>query len=120
MRAKKAVEHFIGREGTERLNCAQSVAAVFADEGGFTEKEFAELAGYGYGGAPQGCCGSAYAAMAILAKVGADKVEQFKNDFNAYALSLNCKEIREMKKISCVRSVKKAAELVDSLLRKGA
>jgi len=119
MRAKKAVEHFLGRNGAKRLNCAQAVAAVFMDEGILSDKEFNELAECGYGRAPQGYCGSVYAAMAILAKESAEKVAQFRNDFTAYALSLTCKEIREMKKISCVQSVNKAAELVDSLLRKG-
>jgi hypothetical protein len=116
MRAKKAVGRFLGRNGAERLNCAQSVASVFLDEGALSEQEFAELAGCGFGRAPQGCCGSAYAALRVLDKAGADKAGRFKNEFTAYAGSLACKAIRGTNKIKCFQTVKKAVELAEKIM----
>ncbi|MBN3033875.1 MAG: C-GCAxxG-C-C family protein [Candidatus Saganbacteria bacterium] len=116
MKAKRAVEHFIGRGGRGRLNCAQSVAAVFRDEGHITDDEYAGLAGCGYGQAPNGYCGSAYAAMKLLGKAGEDKVEQFKRAFVSFARSLLCGEIRARREVKCHQTVKKSVELAEQLL----
>ncbi|PIS28750.1 hypothetical protein COT42_07055 [Candidatus Saganbacteria bacterium CG08_land_8_20_14_0_20_45_16] len=118
MKVKKALSNFIGRNGAKRLNCAQSVAAVYLEDGLLSEEEFAALAGSGYGRAPEGCCGSAYAARCILQKFGVEKVAQFDRAFIAYAKSLACKEIRSLGQIKCFQTVKKATELVELLLRK--
>ena len=81
MKSDEAIDNFFGRNGKKRLNCAQSVAAVFINNGFFSEEDFFDLKNCGFGKAPQGYCGSVYAAHCILGKVSKAKAEKFNNEF---------------------------------------
>ena len=115
MRAKRAADHFKGLNGAKRLNCAQSVAGVFLDKGLLTENEFSGLASCGFGRAPNGYCGSLFASLTLMEKIDAGKIDGLKDEFMAYAGSLNCKEIRAARKATCLQTVVKSVELVERL-----
>ncbi len=103
MSAKKASDHYLGRNGAVRLNCAQSVAAVFSSDTALLN----ELASCGAGRAPNGWCGAAYAAARLTGN-GALVEERYK----AQAGSVHCGEIRKGRKLSCVGCVELGASVV--------
>jgi len=113
MSIEKAKKHFLGKEGHARLNCVQSILTAFKDKVSFDEKTMAKLASYGGGNAPEGLCGAYYAAKCLLEKNLPNKLQELETFFRNAAGSLKCKEIRQMKKLSCLGCVEKAAEFVD-------
>ncbi len=116
MRQRKAAENFIGRNGVKRLNCAQAVASAFIEDGIASKEECDELSAFGNGKAPNGCCGSVYAAKRMLENAGEGKLEQFEKEFLIYAKSLICSEIKSKKEIKCFQTVRKSVELVEKIL----
>jgi len=118
MDAEKAIDHFYGRNGARRLNCAQSVAIMLEREGVFSHEEFEALAGCGNGRAPEGYCGGVFAAISALEKIGADSVAQFETQFAARASSLKCEEIKRARVLTCSQCVAYAAELVSAIYQK--
>ncbi|MFA5098071.1 MAG: C-GCAxxG-C-C family (seleno)protein [Candidatus Margulisiibacteriota bacterium] len=115
MRVKKAVEHFRGLNGKRRLNCAQSVAAAFADDGLTSDPDIEGFSACGFGRAPEGYCGSFYAALSLLKKAGIGRDKELSDEFKACAGSLKCAEIRAARKATCRQTVAKAVELVERL-----
>jgi hypothetical protein len=97
------------RQPPDRLNCAQSVLHAWQQVFGNTALTLADLKPFGAGRAPEGLCGSVYAAC-LLAP---DRAEELKAAFVARIGSLYCKEIRTAKKHSCADCVAEGAELLE-------
>jgi len=95
-----------------KLNCAQKVLAAFKDKFDADEKTLAKFAYFGSGNAPEGLCGAYYAAKYLIEEKQPAKLEELETFFRNAAGSLKCKEIRQMKKLSCSGCVEKAAEFL--------
>jgi hypothetical protein len=99
MESNKAVSHFLGKNGLKKLNCGQSIMAVFKETCSIDDKLVSEFGSYGSGRAPEGLCGR-----------GKDeKTEECKESFIKKTGSVKCKEIRALKKASCLACVEEAA-----------
>ena len=116
MRGQVAKGYYINRDGGKRFNCAQAVASAFADCFDEQENILEMFSSCGSGRAPNGVCGAFYASEVILKRLAPDKVEYFKKFYLENAGSLKCREIRELRKFSCVECVEKSAEFVSKVL----
>jgi hypothetical protein len=113
MRKIKAKNHFLGKNGYAKLNCAQSVIKAYHDLFNASAQEVDVFAGLGGGKAPEGKCGAYYAAWQLALKNNPLKINRFEQDFIDATGSLKCKEIRKQRKLSCLGCVEKAAELLE-------
>lgn len=114
MIAQKARNYFLGKEGA-RFNCAQSVIAACRELFDLPNNAITVHANTGGGEAPNGYCGSLYAAIYILNQVNKEKIEECKNFFIANAGALTCKEIRSKRKISCANCVEVAVTFLGEI-----
>lgn len=113
MPIEKAKKYYTGKEGL-RLNCAQSIIKAFEEQFNITGEEFKKFADYGKGNAPEGLCGAYCAAKYILERHHPEKAKEFEEFFKSAAgNTLKCKEIRSLRKLSCLGCVEKAAEFVN-------
>jgi ubiquinone/menaquinone biosynthesis C-methylase UbiE len=117
MRKEKAINHFLGKAGQAKFNCAQSVIKAYFDLFCASAQEVNAFAAFGGGKAPEGRCGAYYAAWYLASKKNHLKINQFEQDFINAAGSLKCKEIRSQRKLSCLGCVEKAADLLDERAR---
>ncbi len=115
MSRKKAEELYLGVNGNKRHNCAQAVIAGFMEELSLKEADAAAFASHGGGKAPNGICGALYAAQHIISMKAPETVEKCSSSFILAAGSDKCKEIRAMKKLSCLGCVGKASELLENI-----
>ncbi|HTY12619.1 MAG TPA: C-GCAxxG-C-C family (seleno)protein [Candidatus Omnitrophota bacterium] len=115
MSKEKALKHYTGREGHERLNCAQSVLAAFREKFGIGPDTLRAYLGHGGGNAPGGVCGAYAAARHILEKHHPGKLKELDELFVREAGSIKCDEIRRARKLSCLGCVEKAADLIAKL-----
>ncbi|MFA6217830.1 MAG: C-GCAxxG-C-C family (seleno)protein [Candidatus Omnitrophota bacterium] len=113
MRKENAKNYFLGKDGHVKLNCAQSVIKAYHEVFNTPAQEVDTFAGFGSGRAPQGRCGAYHAAWHLALKKGSCKIDQFEQDFVNAAGSLKCKEIRSLRKLSCLGCVEKAADLLE-------
>ncbi|MCK9572038.1 MAG: C-GCAxxG-C-C family protein [Candidatus Omnitrophica bacterium] len=113
MRKEKAKNHFLGKDGHVKLNCAQSVIKAYHDHFGVPAEEVDRFAGFGGGKAPEGRCGAYYAALYLSAKKNQIKIDRLNEDFVRAAGSIKCKEIRSQRKLSCLGCVEKAADFLE-------
>jgi hypothetical protein len=113
MSCAKAIEAYTGRNGQMRLNCSQSIIYAFGEMFSVPEGAMSSFASCGRGGAPEGKCGSLHAAEYLLAKGHPEKVIECREIFRAAAGSTQCKEIRALKKLSCLGCVQTAAKFVE-------
>ncbi len=113
MRKTRAKNHFLGKNGHTKLNCAQSVIEAYRDLFNVSAEAVNVFAGWGGGKAPEGKCGAYYAACQLALKNNPLKLNQLEQDFIKAAGSLKCKEIRNQRKLSCLGCVEKAAELLE-------
>jgi len=95
------------------MNCAQAVAHAFKDRISLPEEELKSYEKFGGGRAPEGYCGAIYAAQRLLEASGSEKAAELRVFFQNIAGSFKCREIRSMKKITCLECVEKAAEAVE-------
>lgn len=107
-----AVNHFLGKEGCKRMNCAQAVLYAFKDKCGLGEEVLEVYKGYGSGMAPGGLCGAVFAAKHILGQADIAKVKDFEAYFLQHAGALNCRDIRSRKKLSCVKCVEQSSKFI--------
>ncbi|HNX22527.1 MAG TPA: hypothetical protein PKG60_00665 [Spirochaetota bacterium] len=114
-----AVNHFTGKNGYRRLNCAQTILQIFIDKFDFvTEERISEFKKMGAGKAPLGECGMVYAAKFILHNSGRDtEIAGFENFFSDFAGSLKCSEINKKKREFCTLCIKETAEYLDKILQ---
>jgi hypothetical protein len=115
MPKEKAKNHYLGREGHKRLNCAQAVLAAFRERFGIDEATIERYVSHGGGGAPGGVCGAYAAARHILEKGHPDKLKDLEAFFYGTAGSLKCSEIRKGRKLSCLGCVERTADYLAKL-----
>jgi hypothetical protein len=102
------------------MNCAESVVHGFQEECEIPVEMIKEFHSYGGGRAPDGVCGSFYAVTVLLEKMNAsDKIEELNQYYIQEAGSVQCKEIRRIKKLDCRGCVEISAKYLDSVLNQG-
>ncbi len=113
MSVEKAKDHYLGRSGSRRMNCCESVAHAFHPEIPLSLEELQNFSGFGSGRAPEGYCGAVYAAKRLLEASGSEKVVTLHEIFQGLAGSVKCREIKALRKISCLECVTQAAGTVE-------
>ena len=117
--------NYLGQNGSERMNCAESVIKAFKERFLLEDRVIELFKTYGRGCAPDGMCGAFYAAKYIIENCEKEKAEDLERYIIQQAGALDCRSIRGMKKLSCVGCVEKSAEYLEnvsgdgSLTRKG-
>ena len=112
MEVQKAKDHYLGKNGCERLNCARSVVEPFKDRLALSPETLEHFASCGGGRAPEGHCGAIHAALTIADKAAPGKVQEIKDYFNLNAGSLKCREIKAQKKMMCLDCIGHAVEFL--------
>jgi len=98
---------------TGKGNCAQAVAAAWAEKTGQGAEAVGELDACGRGNAPGGLCGALYAASRMAGAEGTGRVRE---GFLAKTGGLEtCRDIRSARVLSCTECVRLAACLLESL-----
>ncbi len=105
MSSEKAKAYFLGKDGSIRLNCAQSIISAFKDKFSLSEDVVKLFADYGGGRAPEGVCGAFYAAKYLFQDISLEKVKICQNALLSKAGSLKCKEIRSLGRLTCLGCV---------------
>lgn len=119
MSSSKAIDSYVGKNGAKRLNCAQAVIHAFGEECGVSPDALSEFASHGGGRAPGGVCGSLYAAEYLLQKTHPERINECREAFLKAGGSTQCREIRGLKKLSCVGCVETAAKLIEKIKADG-
>jgi hypothetical protein len=114
-----AYNHFTGKNGFKRLNCAQTIAEIFKDKFNFiTEQTISDFKKKGVGKAEGGECGMVYAAKFILRNSGTEEdVADFEKFFTELAGSLKCSEINKRKREFCNSCIMETAGYLEKKLR---
>ena len=113
---QKAHDYFLGKNGSIRVNCAQSVAGAWAQSYPLEADQVKSLSGSGGGKAPHGWCGALYALILMAEKHVPEAREECIREFERMAGSLYCKTIRSQKKASCLQCVEYAADIAGQQL----
>lgn len=112
MSVSKAKSHYQGKDGHRKLNCAQAIMAAFKDRFGRDDEAILQCLAYGGGRAPEGQCGSLFAAKILLGE-NHPAIAQCESALKANAGSLKCREIRSGGKLSCVGCVETVAACLE-------
>jgi hypothetical protein len=115
MSVTKAKEYYTDRGGPKKLNCAQAEIAAFREKFDLDDNAVHLFASFGGGKAPEGECGALCAAKFILSKNHQGKIAERQKIFTSKAGSVRCKEIRHLKKLSCVGCVETIAGFLDKI-----
>lgn len=115
MSTEKAKAHYLNRGGSGKMNCGQAIIAAFKDKFSIGEDAVKLFASYGRGNAPDGLCGAYYAAKYMLSGRHPEKINKCHELIMASAGSDKCKEIRKLRKLSCVGCVETMANFVDKV-----
>ena len=116
MPVNTAKNHYLGKEGCKRMNCAQSVISAFKEKFDLNEETIEAFRVYGAGRAPEGLCGALYAAKYILEKGFEEgKVNELEKYFIEQAGAVKCHEIRAGKKLSCLGCIEKSSEFLEKI-----
>ncbi|MEW6235807.1 MAG: C-GCAxxG-C-C family (seleno)protein [Candidatus Omnitrophota bacterium] len=110
MKREKAMQLF---HGVEKYNCAQAILIAFREEYGVAQEQIDASAALGRGKADEGRCGALHAGRALLDD--ASSAQNLENQFAAAAGSAKCREIRKLKRISCMECVGVAADLIEKI-----
>lgn len=112
----KAKNNYTGQGGCQRMNCAQSVLSAFKDDFNIEDDIVEAFQNYGGGRAPNGICGALYAVKYIIDKQqDKEKAAELEKYFLEHAGALECRNIREKRKLSCVGCVEKSSEFLEKL-----
>jgi hypothetical protein len=115
MSAIKAKNNYIG-QGCQRMNCAQAVISAFKDKFNIDDNIVEAFQNYGGGKAPDGLCGALYAVKYIIDRMeDKEKIKELEEYFIENAGALECRNIRGMKKLSCVGCVEKSSEFLEKI-----
>lgn len=108
-----AVNHFLGKNGCTKMNCAQAVLCGFKEVLNISDELIESYGNFGTGHAPNNVCGAIFAAETILEmEQRTAAIEALKAYFTAHAGSVKCREIRAAKAMSCRGCVDNAARVV--------
>lgn len=103
----KAAIHAYTRD---KLNCAQSVLKAFSHRKDITGSDIDAARALGGGRAAGGVCGALHVALLLLDSE--EKKRSMRENFAARAGSVQCREIRAKKMLTCAQCVELAAELL--------
>ncbi|MFA6432073.1 MAG: hypothetical protein WCV91_06835 [Candidatus Margulisiibacteriota bacterium] len=117
MPIEKAKKHYLGKDGHEKMNCAQAIIKAFQGKYNLNEDEINKYLAHGGGRAPGGLCGAIYATRELIKKHHLDKLEEFDIFIVALAGSDKCADIRKLKKMSCLGCIEKSAEFLSKCLK---
>ncbi len=112
MSVAKAVAHYKGEGGHQKLNCAEAVAVAFKEKFQLSDQDLSAFGGCGGGRAPGGVCGAWHAARVLLARKDPARIKECEEAFQAEAGALQCREIRALKRLPCAGCVDRAAGFV--------
>ncbi len=115
MSVVKAKNNYTGQGGCRRMNCAQAVMSAFSEDFNIDESMVEAFKNYGGGRAPDGLCGAYYAVRYILGKTEPDRLEELEKHFLEHAGALECRNIKGLKRLSCVGCVEKSSEFLEKL-----
>jgi len=107
----KASKYF---HGQDRYNCAQAIMRAFRDRLSVSEEAIKACRKFGGGRAEGGVCGAVHAAHMLIEDP--EIVRKLDDLFFCQAGSVKCREIRKLKKLSCVECVDLTAEIMSELL----
>lgn len=112
MLIQKAKDKYLGRNGYKKMNCAEATFDVLKEK--FNLDDSIDIfKNCGGGRAPNGLCGAVYAGKRALEKIEKEKIEEFEKYLKETAGSLNCKEIRALKKLNCLECIEKTINYID-------
>jgi hypothetical protein len=113
-----AVNYFTGKNGYQRLNCAQTILQIFRNKFDFiTEETISDFKKKGVGKAEGGECGMVFAAKYILRNSGkSEEIPEFEKFFTDYSGSLKCSDIRKKKREFCTLCIEETAGYLDKKL----
>ena len=97
------------------MNCGQSVVSAFKEKFGLDDDLIDLFKGYGGGNAPAGLCGAYYAVKCIVDKQKKEMTRELEQYFLEYAGALECRNIKSLKKLSCVGCVEKSSEFLEKI-----
>ncbi|MBF0618661.1 MAG: C-GCAxxG-C-C family protein [Candidatus Omnitrophica bacterium] len=120
MSVEKAKAHYSGTSGFKKSNCAEAIAYAFQDKFKLSAEDLSRFVACGGGRAPGGVCGSLYAAQVILEKNHSQAAKDCAAALLARAGSIQCREIRALKKLPCVGCVEMVATHVDGICERQA
>ncbi len=108
-----AIEYYKGGKG----NCAQAVAAAWAEKTGSGAEMVEELVSCGRGDAPGGLCGALYGALYAAGRVRSEaEAAPIREAFLEKTGGLcTCRDIRSARALPCVECVRLAACLLEPL-----
>jgi len=112
MEVQKAKDHYLGKNGCVRLNCARSIAEPFKERLALTAELLEHFAACGGGRAPEGYCGAIHAALTIAGKEAPDRIQEIRDFFIRNAGALQCREIKAQKKMGCLDCIGYAAKFL--------
>jgi hypothetical protein len=104
------IEKSLSAYRNEKKNCAQSILAGFREECGVPGTVIEAARAAGGGRAEGGKCGALHAALQLCAAEGTK--ESLLQQFIEKAGSERCREIRQLKKLSCEGCVELAAKVL--------
>lgn len=107
-----AKAYYLGKKGPHRLNCAQAIAVTLQEKYPLGDETMAQLSSCGGGRAPECYCGAFYAAKCILDRYASEKTAEKMELLQSFAGSLKCREIKALRKKSCLECIEKAVEAV--------
>jgi hypothetical protein len=113
MLVELAKNYYLGKIGSKRMNCAQSIIKAF-EEQFKTEADLIErFSSYGRGKAPEGLCGAFYATKYLSENSSEDiNFAEFEKRFIEQAGSIKCTEIKAARRLSCPDCIGKCAEFL--------
>ncbi|MBD3246039.1 MAG: hypothetical protein GF333_03415 [Candidatus Omnitrophica bacterium] len=109
MSVEKALDHFLGRNGCQRVNCAHALGKAFQDEAGLSPDVVQSFSRRGHGRAPEGDCGALYAGRVLIAHYDPPREEECVNVFVGEAGARRCRDIRSSRSLTCAQCVEAVA-----------
>ncbi len=113
MKIQLAEKLYHGKEG---YNCAQAILKAFQPEYNVSECVIDQASEKGRGKAENGICGALYAAHHLIKEHST--INTLNQDFIIKGGSMECKELRKNRKLSCKECVKLAAYGIQNHLSK--
>ena len=108
-----AKAYYLGKKRPHRLNCAQSIAETLREKFPFDKGTMELFSACGGGRAPEGYCGAFYATKCILERYFPQTAAEKMELLQSFAGSLKCRELKALKKKSCLECIEKSIEVVE-------
>ena len=114
----EAIARFRGKHGYRRVDCAEALAVTYQESFSLDAEFVGQSRAWGRGRAPEGSCGAWYVADRILSDAAPEGAEKLLTAFHDAAATVNCREIRKGKKLSCMACMNIAIDKLDEAARR--